>query len=161
MILQRILVDEDRTGFRMLVGCVLLNLTQRVQVDPVYPVLFDRWPTPHDLQFARMGELEKVLGPLGLQHRRAMTLRKLATWWVEADRSEGRDERVLAMEPPGIGEYARDSWVIFYLGLLPQWPVHDRALLEHLTATDPGLHGQWGSLRRPWEPDGHFNERTA
>jgi endonuclease III len=145
MMLQELLLEQDRSGWRMLVGCILLNQTARVQVDGVYPELFDRWPSALAMSKARIATLERVLQPLGLQHRRAAILKRFAWWWNEAGGDVGREElgqwahrapdfgeRVRAMEPPGIGEYARDSWIIFMEGIVPGHAVHDKELLKHL-----------------------------
>lgn len=145
MILQQELIREDPSGWRMLVGCILLNLTHRRQVDPVYPRLFSEWPSPELMANASLVILEDELRPLGLQHRRAATLKYFSRWWTDAGGSRGypklgqwvgRDpgfgERIRALEPPGIGDYARDSWAIFAEGIVPDWEVRDKELRKHL-----------------------------
>jgi hypothetical protein len=158
MILQRILMEQDPTGWRMMNGCILLNLTKRQQVDLVRDELFERYPHPTGMRSANLSDLEELLRPLGLQHRRAMTLRRFSEWWWDAwtgPRVDGEVllelgqvrfrpsflKRVRAMEPPGIGEYARDNWAIFVEGIVPDWIVTDHALLKHLREeVDPGPH---------------------
>lgn len=128
--LQEILLEQDRTGWRMLVGCVLLNQTSRAQVDGVREDLFRMYRSPEELAHASVDSLADVVRPLGFQNCRARTLRLFSEWWVSTpyDHSEG----VLALEPPGVGEYARDSWEIFYIGIVPDHPVADKVLLEYL-----------------------------
>jgi endonuclease III len=136
MILQQLLVEQDPSGWRMLVGCILLNQTSRQQVDDVYPKLFEMWPNAPALRFASHPHLFDVIRPLGLQNRRAITLTSFSTWW--ATRSPAVEEdSMLEMDPPGIGEYARDSWVIFKLGLVPGWEVRDKELRKHLGLSPP------------------------
>jgi hypothetical protein len=169
-ILQRILMEQDPTGWRMMNGCILLNLTRRQQVDLVYPELFRCYPDPGHMRNAWQTDLADKLRPLGLQYRRAETLRKFSDWWCRAwDPGEDMTitlgqvpypssflERIRAMEPPGIGEYARDSWAIFVEGIVPDWEVNDHALLEHLSELDPMM---WCTDRRPWEPEAYWAER--
>jgi hypothetical protein len=188
MILQRILMEQDPTGWRMMNGCIMLNLTKRQQVDGVRDELFERWPKPGSMAHASLASLEEVLRPLGMQHRRALTLVKFSRWWLDSwsDQTppsvelgqvrfpEGFLERVRAMEPPGVGEYARDSWAIFVEGIIPDWEVNDHALLEHLTETvlvsmvgQPTTNELGEPARvlipgkQPWEPQSHWAARTA
>lgn len=116
-LLQEILIERDPTGWQMLVGCQLLNQTGRVQVDRVWPELFERWPTPaRFMAGARQHNLYSLLRPLGLQNRRARLLMRFTDWWTRSSEMPGLGERIVLMEPPGIGEYARDSWIIFAEG---------------------------------------------
>jgi endonuclease III len=134
-LLQEILVEQDPTGWRMLVGCILLNLTSRKQVDEVWPALFERYPDAAHMR-AEGPELAQLLYPLGLYNRRATALRRFSTWWIEAARQTQVNERMLALEPPGIGEYARDSWRIFKMGEdLDPDEVSDKELRLYLQRT--------------------------
>lgn len=97
----------------MLVGCILLNLTSRRQVDRVLPGLFLHYPDPGKMHHAGP-ELEEMLRPLGLQNRRAATLREFSIQWIMAE-PWGLTEQLLA-QMKGIGPYALDSYRIFVLG---------------------------------------------
>ena len=44
-------------GWKMLTCCMLLNLTNRRQVDGIRDELFDRYPTPQDMMKADQSEL--------------------------------------------------------------------------------------------------------
>ena len=89
----------------MLVCCMLLNLTNRKQVDTVRDELFDKYKTPEDMMNASHDELAKILQPLGLYNRRAISLRKMSEGYVNGFKSVD--------ELYGIGQYAKDSWEIF------------------------------------------------
>ena len=89
----------------MLVCCMLLNLTNRKQVDTVRDELFDKYKTPEDMMNASHDELAKILQPLGLYNRRANSLRKMSEGYVNGFKSVD--------ELYGIGQYAKDSWEIF------------------------------------------------
>ena len=65
-------------GWKMLVCCIMLNLTNRKQVDRVRHELFKRYPTAKDLSVADYEELSELLTPLGMQFKRAATLMKFS-----------------------------------------------------------------------------------
>ena len=101
-LLQEIYINNE---WKMLVCCMLLNLTNRKQVDTVRDELFDKYKTPEDMMNANHDELAKILQPLGLYNRRAISLRKMSEGYVNGFKSVD--------ELYGIGQYARDSWEIF------------------------------------------------
>jgi methyl-CpG-binding domain protein 4 len=99
--------------WKMLVACILLNRTQRVQVDRVIDELFRRWPTPDSMMCSGQ-ELNSLLTSLGMKDRRAAALRRFSRDW-------------LAQLPPadcfGVGSYALDSYRLFVegdLGVIPK-----------------------------------------
>jgi endonuclease III len=65
-ILQEIYRDD---GWKMLTCCMLLNLTNRKQVDTIRDELFKRYPTPQVMMNANQSELALLLKPLGLCKR--------------------------------------------------------------------------------------------
>ena len=92
-------------GWKMLTCCMLLNLTNRKQVDVIRDELFKRYPTPKDMMNADESELAQLLQPLGLYNRRAKSLKKMSEGYVKGFKSVD--------ELYGIGQYAKDSWEIF------------------------------------------------
>ena len=92
-------------GWKMLVCCIMLNLTNRKQVDRVRHKLFKKYPTAKDLSVADYEELSELLTPLGMQFKRAATLMKFS--------KEYNDGFTDPIELYGIGKYAKDSWEIF------------------------------------------------
>lgn len=113
-ILQQILLEQDPSGWRLLIGCMLLNQTTRRHVDGIWPQLFERYPTSNELGQARIEELVELLRPLGLQNRRAKTIRQFSLEWNKSKLRGHLQEDVLSMKLTGVGEYARDSWLIFH-----------------------------------------------
>ena len=91
--------------WKMLVCCMLLNLTNRKQVDKVREELFTRYKTPKDMMNANHRELADILKPLGLYNRRATSLRLMSAGYINGFKSVD--------ELYGIGQYAKDSWEIF------------------------------------------------
>ena len=67
--------------------------------------LFKKYPNPGDLANAVVSELSKMLTPLGMQNKRAMTLIRFSKEYLDGFSDPS--------ELYGIGKYAKDSWEIF------------------------------------------------
>jgi|TARA_B100000902_G_scaffold343121_1_gene347594 methyl-CpG-binding domain protein 4 len=91
--------------WKMLVCCIMLNLTTRKQVDKVRHKLFDEFPTPKALANAKLEELSELLMPLGMQYKRAATLKRFSQEYIDGFTDP--------IKLHGIGKYAKDSWEIF------------------------------------------------
>ena len=113
-------------GWKMLTCCMLLNLTNRRQVDVIRDELFKRYPTPKDMMNADESELANLLQPLGLYNRRAKSLKKMSEGYVKGFNSVD--------ELYGIGQYAKDSWEIFQNNNRKVNPT-DKVLQEYLRVT--------------------------
>ena len=61
-LLQEIYQDDP---WKMLVCCILLNLTKRQQVDGIREELFNKYPTEYEMMEADEKELSEILQPLG------------------------------------------------------------------------------------------------
>ena len=110
-------------GWKMLTCCMLLNLTNRKQVDVIRDELFKRYPTPKDMMNADESELAQLLQPLGLYNRRAKSLKKMSKGFVKGFKSVG--------ELDGRGQDAKDSWEIFQNNNMNVKPT-DKVLQEYL-----------------------------
>lgn len=121
MLLQEIYRQDP---WKMLVGCILLNQTTRVQVDKIREELFSIWPDALEMGSADPEELARVIKPLGLYNRRARTLIKFSQEWTD---KEWQDP----IELHGIGKYAQDSWEIFQKNNFSVQPT-DKELLSYL-----------------------------
>jgi methyl-CpG-binding domain protein 4 len=119
-LLQEVYQDD---AWKMLVCCILLNLTKRTQVDIIRDELFKLYPTPNKMKNANQSELSKLLQPLGLYNRRAKSLKRFSEDWVKGFNSVD--------ELYGIGQYAKDSWEIFQNDNLNVNPT-DKVLLKYL-----------------------------
>ena len=111
-------------GWKMLTCCMLLNLTNRKQVDTIRDELFSKYPTPKDMMNANQSELAELLKPLGLYNRRAKSLKKMSEGYVKGFKSVD--------ELYGIGQYAKDSWEIFQNSNININPT-DKVLLAYLS----------------------------
>jgi len=107
----------------MLVCCMLVNLTNRKQVDTIRDKLFSRYPTPKDMMRAKHTDLVDIIKPLGLYNTRADRLIKMSEGYVNGFKSVD--------ELYGIGQYAKDSWDIFQNNNLNVKPT-DKVLQEYL-----------------------------
>ena len=122
-LLQEIYQDD---AWKMLVCCILLNLTKRTQVDIIRDELFRLYPTPSKMKNANVDRLSNLLQPLGLYNKRARTLKRFSEGWVKGFKSVD--------ELYGIGQYAKDSWEIFQNNNRNVKPT-DKVLLEYLKVT--------------------------
>ena len=119
-LIQEIYQDD---GWKMLTCCMLLNLTNRKQVDTIRDELFKKYPTPKDMMNAKHRELADILKPLGLYNRRATSLRLMSAGYIGGFKSVD--------ELYGIGKYAKDSWEIFQNNNMSVNPT-DKVLQEYL-----------------------------
>jgi methyl-CpG-binding domain protein 4 len=103
-LLQEIYFDDP---WKSQVSCILLNCTRRAQVDKIRDELFSKYSTPDLMAAADPAELAERLRPLGFYNRRARSLIRFSTEWIGKSWQHPR-------ELYGIGQYAADSWDIFY-----------------------------------------------
>lgn len=147
-LIQEEYIHDKHAEWKMLVCCILLNQTQRTQVDQVIWKIFIEWPDPKEMSEADPLMVEMIIKPLGLYRRRSHYLVNMSKEYVEIKMlektKEGRrqkfelDPRVL----PGCGEYAYHSWMIFtkHIDTFRDWidifgnpiPVKDKDLLNYL-----------------------------
>lgn len=120
--------------WRVLVACILLNLTSRQQVDLVIDRLFYRWPTPGAMWRADQEEVQALIRPLGLWRRRSKTLKKMSREFILAKlrTNHGTLPEEEVKNLPGVGPYALDSYRIFVLGDESRCDSKDRVLMEYL-----------------------------
>ena len=104
-LLQEIYQDDP---WKMMVCCILLNLTKRQQVDLIRDELFSLYPTEYHMIEADEEELSTLLQPLGLYRKRAQTLKKFSLDYINGFTN--------IKECYGVGQYGEDSWNIFQLG---------------------------------------------
>lgn len=106
------------------VCCILLNCTRRVQVDRIRDELFTKYPSAQAMSQADSAQLSEILRPLGFYNRRAKSLIRFSTEWLERPWTHPR-------ELYGIGQYAADSWDIFYNNRLDIEP-NDGVLVKYV-----------------------------
>ena len=120
--------------WRLLVVCALLNQTPRKRVEPMLDELFNLWPNPRAMAYAREHELTDFLRPLGLQRNRARSLIMMSQKWEECivfDRKGNHAEHWLKTLP-GVGPYALDSYRFFVLRDTSRFESGDKELAKWL-----------------------------
>ena len=125
-LLQEVYQDDP---WKMLICCILLNLTHRRQVDKIRDKLFTRYPTATQMAFAADDELSEMLKPLGFYNKRAVTLKRMSLEYVQGF----TDVDTLY----GVGKYATDSWEIFQNNNTDVQP-EDDVLKEYLRIRNNG-----------------------
>ena len=122
------LVQEPYFGddWKILVCCILLNLTTHKQVRKVLPILFKKYPHPDFMVLAEEEDLRKILVPLGLSNKRAKTLIRFSREYLTADWQSAKDLY-------GCGKYADDAWHIFCKGDWEKVAPRDHALNYYYT----------------------------
>ena len=120
-LLQEIYFDDP---WKSQVCCILLNCTRRVQVDRIRAELFSKYSTPELMAEADPADLAELLRPLGFYNRRAKSLIRFSTEWITHNWQHPR-------ELYGIGQYAADSWDIFYNNRLDINP-NDGVLVKYV-----------------------------
>lgn len=129
------LIQEDLwpDEWRILVSCLMLNLTTRKQVDSVIHRFFDRWPSPESLDAAELNELRDMIKPLGMWRKRSETLLRFNKEYMSGSWKEAKDLH-------GCGKYANDAWLIFCKGAWKSVQPNDHALNKYHNF----LANKWG-----------------
>ena len=122
-LLQEVYIDDP---WKIMMSCIMLNLTNRRQVDTVREELFRRWPDPISMSTADPNELGLLIQPLGLYKKRAASMRRFSDEWINKPSMKGGIKDL-----HGIGQYGSDSWDIFVMGELPV-SVKDHVLTRYV-----------------------------
>jgi len=107
--------------WRILVACLLHNLTTRKQVDKVYQNLFQKYPSPEAMAQSNESELSEIIQSLGMQNKRAKTLKRFSQEYLEKPWKD-------VIELYGCGKYADDCHKIFCMGHWREVQPSDHAL---------------------------------
>lgn len=57
--------------WKMLICCLMLNMTSHKQVYPIIEGFFERWPSPEAATVASLKEMKEYIKPLGMYNKRA------------------------------------------------------------------------------------------
>jgi methyl-CpG-binding domain protein 4 len=120
---------HDGDAWRILVTCILLNLTTREAVEDAMDGFFAKWPNPVSASTADVSQMGDVLRPLGLWRRRTRSIVRLSNAWVV--RWGNGKSCPSPSGLPGVGQYAVDAWKIFCSGERDFVP-RDRMLRAYL-----------------------------
>lgn len=108
----------------ILVACLMLNQTQRKQVERVMPEFIRRWPSPDAFLASDPTHVALLIQPLGFVNRRGGYLRLMTQAFLEGNWC---DARVL----PGCGEYAGRAHDVFCRGIIGDKEPSDHVLVKY------------------------------
>ncbi len=117
-LLQEFYLDDP---WKVLVVCMMLNCTQRVQVDRVIGDFFNKWSSAQLFLTADDEIVSDMIKSLGFRNRRTALLKKMTKAYLAGGWSDVR-------EIPGIGEYAARAYEMFILGKMGDVEPSDHAL---------------------------------
>ena len=110
--------------WKMLVCCLMLNLTSHKQVNPIIDGFFKRWPNALKASEADELEMKEYLKSLGMYNKRAKTIIKMSKQFIEGFSQP--------KQLYGCGKYASDSDLIFYQGRWKEVEPTDGALKRYI-----------------------------
>ena len=109
--------------WKMLVCCLMLNLTSYKQVLPIVDGFFDRWPNAKAASEAEEKEMKEYIRTLGMYNKRAKTIIRMSKQFLNGF-SQPKDLY-------GCGKYASDFDAIFWDGQWKNVEPTDGALLRY------------------------------
>ncbi|CAL9047643.1 unnamed protein product [Musa banksii] len=118
---------QERHSFdpwRVLIICMLLNVTSGRQVEKVLPGLFLLCPDAEATTKVPEEEIETVIQTLGLQKKRARMIKHFSCEYL-------RNDWTHVTQLHGIGKYAADAYAIFCVGKPEQVVPRDHKLLDY------------------------------
>lgn len=118
------LIQEEYSDdpWKVVVCCICLNRTTGVAAKPVIKKLFETWPDPISMSWARESEMKHLIKSIGLVNVRYKALTKFSSDYVSLPLS-----RLRAMY--GVGQYAIDAYNMVCLNNYSRKPT-DRQLLK-------------------------------
>lgn len=110
--------------WRVLIICMLLNITTGNQVKGVLDNLFLKCPTAESVMEVEEEELEQMLRPLGLQKKRARAIKVFSHQYLG-------NEWTHVTQLHGVGKYAADAYAIFCGGKAEEVIPQDNKLVDY------------------------------
>lgn len=107
-------------AWKVFVICMMLNCTQRKQVETVVDEFFERWPDAESLVRAKDDDVAEVIKSLGFKNRRTKRLIKFSHDFLSMHWTDPR-------ELHGVGEYAARVYEMLFLGKFGDTPPDDHA----------------------------------
>lgn len=100
---------RTRNPYMVLIAELLLRKTTAKQVAKIYDAFIEKYPAPSSLACADFKELETILRPLGMEHRRADLMIKLGNLLVSVHSGTIPIRSSELIELPGVGTYVVNS----------------------------------------------------
>ncbi|MEM2058304.1 MAG: hypothetical protein QXO76_08660 [Thermoproteota archaeon] len=102
--------------YKILIAELLLRKTTAKQVEAVYEKFLSKYPDPVALSRASERELKDVITPLGMEHKRAVLLKKVGYEIVRRHSGRLPASREELMQIPGVGPYVANAVLCFAYG---------------------------------------------
>ncbi|KAK3212760.1 hypothetical protein Dsin_017466 [Dipteronia sinensis] len=116
--------NQVHDPWRVLVICMLLNITSGKQARRVITKLFRLCPDAKTATEVPTEEIEKVIQTLGLQKKRSMMIQRMSQEYL-------REDWTHVTQLHGIGKYAADAYAIFCTGNWEQVHPKDHKLTNY------------------------------
>ena len=111
--------------WKILICCMFLNQTGRIQVDAVRDEFFKLWPNANKAAKADPEKMKSVIKSLGLVNRRTNSIIRMSQDFISLNWKEPK-------ELFGIGQYGQDSYDIFVRGNINIKNPSDHVLKKYL-----------------------------
>ncbi|MEM3665684.1 MAG: hypothetical protein QW222_01225 [Candidatus Bathyarchaeia archaeon] len=102
--------------YTIMISEMLLRKTTARQVSGIFEKFFARFPNAKALAEASEKEIEELIKPLGMEHKRAILLKKLASELLKSYRGAVPALQGDLLKLPGVGRYAANAVLCFAFG---------------------------------------------
>jgi len=103
---------SSSSAYMQVVSEVLLQRTRAEVVNAALPAFIERFPNWHTLATARISDLQRILRPLGLWKRRAISLKSMSAAHLASDEAWPTTRAGLEVLP-GVGQYVASAILLF------------------------------------------------
>lgn len=147
----RLMQEEFRDDpWKLLVGCIMLNLTSARQARPVWEKFFQRWPSAEHLWAEAapapvLLEMLDMIRPLGLQNKRSWAIWRMTFDFIALRPDKNLDVDISRLH--GVGKYGSDSYNMFCRGYLVE-DAKDKELQNYLRWAQHQPEGIGASVRQ-------------
>ncbi len=100
----------------VLISEMLLRKTTAKQVNAIFEEFFAKFPNVKTLAEGRVEEIEKIITPLGMEHKRAVLLKKLSNELLKSYGGIVPASQDELLRLPGVGRYSANAVLCFAYG---------------------------------------------
>ena len=121
---------NTKNPYYILVSEMMLQKTTVKQVRGLIHKFIEQFPTPKDLAQASVEEIEELITPLGMEHKRAVRYKKWALIVLEKHGGQIPNSEKDLISLPGVGQYIANS--VLCLGFGKDVPLLDTNIVRIL-----------------------------
>ena len=107
---------NTKNAYYVLVSEMMLQKTTVKQVQDLIHEFIEQFPTAKDLAEASVQEIEELITPLGMEHKRSVRYKKWATMVVEKHGGQIPNSEKELIALPGVGQYMANSVLCLAFG---------------------------------------------